>query len=274
LALGDIDGGAPLDWAAVGPGDVAMVRSLGDSMFSITTALPSGPGWDAGFGNIDDVAGEDLIVTATSVPGVQVWLADMGTYTQAPSLAADAPQGIALGDFDGDGDLDVAVADTGAGRVRLYPNDGVGGFGSDLQSAIATVYDVVAADLDGDNRAEVMAVDSTMGNVVVIDVNMDFDVVQQSLSVAVGSVPRRIALGDVDGDGRLDVVTANRMSGDASILLNDRNGGFEPEIRLPGGPETALAESVVLGDVIPGGADEILIGGHSTGDIAVFAFAP
>jgi len=62
----------------------------------------------------------------------------------------------------------------------------------------------------------------------------------------VGDFPFSVALGDVDGDDVLDVVTANADSDDVSILLGFGDGRFEAAVSVPVGDGPA---SVALGDV-------------------------
>jgi FG-GAP-like repeat len=68
------------------------------------------------------------------------------------------PHALALGDFDGDGDLDVATASFGAKLVRWYENDGKGSFTAhDIDTANGQeAYDLKAVDLDADGRIDLI----------------------------------------------------------------------------------------------------------------------
>ena len=63
-----------------------------------------------------------------------------------------------------------------------------------------------------------------------------------------GVRPSAVALGDVNGDARLDLATANEDSGSASVMLGTRTGGFGPARSVSlGGARSPL--SVALGDL-------------------------
>src|ERR1041385_8750923 len=64
---------------------------------------------------------------------------------------------------------------------------------------------------------------------------------------AVGAAPGSVAIADFNGDGKLDIVTANEESGDASVLLGDGGGGFSP---APGSPFPAgpSPNDIAVGD--------------------------
>jgi hypothetical protein len=63
----------------------------------------------------------------------------------------------------------------------------------------------------------------------------------------VGTNPQSVAVGDFNGDGKPDIVTANNGSSNVTVLLGDGTGGFEP---APGNPFAAglFPESVAVGD--------------------------
>ena len=63
---------------------------------------------------------------------------------------------------------------------------------------------------------------------------------------AAGSKPASVALGDVNGDGRLDMITANQNSNNASVLLGNGNGTFQTQSTFATG---SSPRSVALGDV-------------------------
>ena len=62
---------------------------------------------------------------------------------------------------------------------------------------------------------------------------------------ATGVATEDVELGDVDGDGRLDMVAVNRQDGDISVLLADTQGSFLPQTRYPA---AGYPKHVAVGD--------------------------
>jgi len=71
------------------------------------------------------------------------------------------------------------------------------------------------------------------------------------LQLGVGSEPISLAIADVDGDGRLDVGTANRRSNDVSLLLRSPGGGFQRYLRVAGGAGPQAVIATALGVAAP-----------------------
>jgi len=85
---------------------------------------------------------------------------------------------------------------------------------------------------------------------------------------AVGAGPGDVALGDLDGDSRLDVVTANGKSSDVSLLLGDGRGGLRP---APGSPlRTAIPmHLVVIADMNRDKKPDLVLSGHDSDAVTV-----
>ena len=82
-----------------------------------------------------------------------------------------------------------------------------------------------AGDLDGDGDIDFITTNYS-GNSVSVLLNNGLGAFTAAPAVAVGTVPRGVALGDLDGDGDLDFVAANYQSNTVSVMLNNGNGAF------------------------------------------------
>jgi hypothetical protein len=160
--------------------------------------------------------------------------------------------GIALGDIDGDGDLDLLAAKGNSTdyTISVRVNDGTGLFsGSQNVSVGPSPYSVAIGDVDGDGDLDLVAANS-QGNSVSVRLNNGSGTFGGGSDVSVGSAPFSVAVGDVDADGDLDLLTANNNSsggpGTASVRLNNGNGTYS------GGQDVSVGLSpycLALGDV-------------------------
>ncbi len=97
------------------------------------------------------------------------WFEAPGWTKRSIDAELATPHALATGDFDGDGDLDVAVASYTAFVVRWYENDGRGGFTPhDIDTGNKQeAYDLKAVDLDGDGRLDLILAGRETRNAVV-----------------------------------------------------------------------------------------------------------
>lgn len=109
----------------------------------------------------------DVVASCGHGQGV-FWFQGPGWRKQVIDGGLRDAHALAVGDFDGDGDTDVAVASFGAKVVRWYANDGHGVFvARDLDIAHAQeAYDLKAVDLDQDGRLDLILAGRETRNVV------------------------------------------------------------------------------------------------------------
>jgi len=267
LARFDVDVDGQLDLAAGGAESVTIFRPLGGGGFVEETSLLLSSVTDVAAGFLDGDRAADLAISASGSP-VNVVLNQLGSFQVADMLLSGDPGNLAIGDFDGDTDSDVAFVELMSSTVVVFANNG--GFDYATSVEFSSVFGLAAADLDDDGDDELLATNPEHGTLTIID--LDGSLAAQTSSYPVGQTPRQVAVGDIDGDGVPDAVTANRLSNDVSILLGDGNGGFAAPLSIAALPGTMQAESIALGDLDGDGRDEIIVGGLATGHITVFGY--
>jgi FG-GAP-like repeat/IPT/TIG domain/Secretion system C-terminal sorting domain/FG-GAP repeat len=150
-----------------------------------------------------------------------------------------------IGDFDGDGKADLVIANNNSYYISILQNTGAIGTISLTPRitylTLANAISVCAADLDGDGRLD-LAVACIDANGIAIFRNtgvVDSIAFGPKLSYDVGLQPTCIAVRDLDGDGRPDLVVINSGSNSISVFRNTSTIGnisFAPKVDFPCGP--------------------------------------
>ncbi len=164
-------------------------------------------------------------------------------------------------DLDGDGRLDVAFSQIGnflTPQVSVAFNNGDGTLGAPLfLAAPGETAAVCAGDLDGDGDVDLAFTQASengdTGQSVIVYRNQGAGSFAAAESVACGRGPMAIAAVDFDGDGDLDLLTANRKLGesDVSRLTNDGTGHFTRTDHAVGPEPYRLLVGDVNGDGLP-----------------------
>jgi hypothetical protein len=183
------------------------------------------------------------------------------------TLGSSNSRAVALGDLDGDGDLDAFVANYSAGNA-VWLNDGLGGFSDSLQTlGSGPTTDVALADLDGDGDLDGFAINESEPDRVWLNngagVFLDSG---QSLGNTAGV---SVSVGDLDGDEIPDALVTHRDSGApdnffATVWINDGAGTFAgtPQEYLYGGLSPRAAVGDLDGDE---DLDAFITKGYSAG---------
>jgi hypothetical protein len=233
-----------------------------------------------------DVTGDgqvDLVVANNQDSTISVLIGNgNGTFqTQRtyPTGSGTLPAGVALGDFDADGYLDVAVTnDSAAGGVIILLNTGTGAFGApNTFGTGANPVGIAAGDFNGDGKPDLVIANyfsSPHTISVLINAGSGRFGAPQNYSTdtaagVLGTNPISVAVADFNGDGKLDIVSANYGSNNLSVFLNSGTGTFPANATvysLPGSPSPYY---VAAGDFNGDGFADLAVAGYNDSSVNV-----
>lgn len=170
-----------------------------------------------------------------------------GLFQQVPLFPTQASaNAVAAGDFNGDGNLDVAVA--GGDGVTILLGDGHGNFQPGvLYTTVGTDnISLAVADFNGDGKLDLAVANYNLVSRVSVFLGNGDGTFQTQVDYPSESCPQSVAVGDFNGDGHPDLAVANGCSGTVSVFLNKGDGTFKPytDYAIP----NAGSNSVVVAD--------------------------
>jgi hypothetical protein len=154
-------------------------------------------------------------------------------------------------DFNGDGKLDLAVADESANTVSILLGNGNGSFQTHVDYATGAAPTWIAAgDFNGDGKIDLVTSNANASTFSLLLGNGD-GTFHAHIDTATGTGPLSIVAADLNGDGKLDVITANNGADTVSVFLGNGNGTFQTrsDYATGNGP-TGVAVADLNGDGI------------------------
>jgi hypothetical protein len=171
---------------------------------------------------------------------------------------------VAAGDVNGDGLLDLAVANIRSNNVSVLLGTGDGSFGAARTFAAGTIpRSVVLGDVNGDGLLDLAVANYVSNNVSVLLGNGD-GTFAAARHFAAGSGPQSVVLGDVNGDGLPDLVVT---SGTVRVLLGNGAGTFRTThvSYVAGGRPLGLA----VGDLDSDGWLDVVTANSGSNDVSI-----
>jgi hypothetical protein len=262
-ALGDLDSDGDLDAVVANSPDKAQTTWLNDGTGAFS-AHPSTPSFgaedshDIALGDLDGDGDLDAVVANYDSQAQTTWLNDGGgafsAHPTTPSFGTGDSGAIALGDLDGDGDLDAVVANELNQAQTTWLNDGTGAFSAHpIQPSFGSKNSTSIAldDLDGDGDLDAVVANWNQAQAAWLNNGLGAFSAHPSTPSFGSGYSLGVALGDLDGDGDLDAVVANTISEAQTAWLNDGGGAFSAHPSTPtfgGGDSYAIALGDLDGD--------------------------
>ncbi len=183
---------------------------------------------------VGDLDGDGKPDSASNTIGVFKNTSTVGAISMNNEIlfsVGSTPKAIAMGDIDGDNKLDIVATNTGSNTVSVLRNTGSSGTISFAAVSNFIVSsgpdDLFFGDIDGDGKQD-LAITSVSSNSLSLLRNISsggsisFDTKQD---FATGTNPQAVAMGDIDGDGKADIVVPNSGTNNISVFKNSSTSG-------------------------------------------------
>jgi hypothetical protein len=285
VVVGDLNGDGKLDLVIANSGShgVSVLLGKGDGTFAAevdyaTTWHPETDGLYLSLGRfstsslaLGDLNGDGKLDLADGTT-VLYGTGDGRFSAVGGSSVGSAP--IVVGDLNGDGRPDLVTTSGDILRVLLgkaggalaAPDINKVDYPTRLQASTMALVD-----LDGNGKLDIVAANVIPGeSAVSVLLGMDDGTFATNVDYPTAESPLSMALGDLDGDGKLDVATANSGADSVSVLLGKGDGSFAPrvDISLAGSTRT-IPVSIALGDLDGDGHTDIVCATVETSSVSV-----
>lgn len=143
-----------------------------------------------------------------------------------------SPYSIGMGNFDGDSDLDLAVASWESKKIAILFNDGDGVFDSRVDYEFSgSPYSISTGDFDNDSDIDLAAsISNGGGKLAILMNNGDGTFALPVYYDTEGMGPISLAVGKLNGGNDLDVAVSDYLTDNVSVFLNKGNGTFDSAV--------------------------------------------
>jgi len=297
IATGDFDGDQNVDFAVADPGEPTSLYGGNVTVFLASSAgryfadklervpeegrVASSPRVLAvddldGDGRLEIISGDDgshdLAIYRPTEPGA--FDGPASVFAESQSLAA--PFALTAADLDGNGLIDLLTPNFGNHDITAFFQTGSADFAAlsiPLEGSPGPVA-VACGDVDGDGRADLVAAELESDDVAVLlqDSSGGFSSRVSKIRDDALLGPYAVALSDLSGDGRLDIVAAGRFSSNAVWFEQGTDGSFGRGGTFQGGAgsETRGPVAVAAADLDLDGTTDVMLANQVSENVVAF----
>ncbi|RXH54759.1 FG-GAP-like repeat-containing protein [Granulicella sibirica] len=207
--------------------------------------------------------GTPVLGTASLAPATLAFTTTPATGS--PNTVGTHPYGIASGDFNGDGFMDVVTENYDGASVSVLLGNGDGTFEPQVSYPAGNLPErVLVADFNGDGNLDLVVANTGSGSISIL-LGVGDGTFMPQVTYAVAS-PVGLGVMDLNHDGIADIAVGDYYTGSVSILLGVGDGTFHPAVTYQTGttPQT-LAE----GDFDKDGNVDLVIGNFGDNTISI-----
>jgi hypothetical protein len=244
VALGDFNHDGKLDVAVITFSGLTVALGNGDGTFQKPVSYGGELAYSLAVADFNGDGNLDIVEANLGPSTVDVYLGN-GDGTFRSPISSNTTEGsyfVAVGDFNNDKKMDLAIIDPPYISVLLGNGDGTFQSPSDNSSFPDAVW-LALADFNNDHNLDVVAVGSSGASYSLgVLLGDGKGALQDSITTPLEYVPASVAAGDMNHDGNMDAVVGNDLGG-ATVFLGDGNGSFRPGVSYEA---TGIASGVVV----------------------------